>query len=56
MYPISIREAEVEIAENAIAAAETDDDEELEDAPPAFSFMEPDRPRLILPGDEDFHL
>jgi hypothetical protein len=27
-----------------------------DDASPALSFMEPERPRLILPGDEDFHL
>jgi hypothetical protein len=48
-------EEELRIAESAIAEADAED-QAVEDAPPAFSFMEPDRPRLILPGDEEFHL
>lgn len=62
-------EPELEIAERAIAAAEADEepgeygysmsvpiDQVDELFPPAISFIEPERPRLILPGDEDFHL
>jgi len=55
LYPLSAVEEEIGIAEAAIAEADAED-QAVEDAPPAFSFMEPDRPRLILPGDEDFHL
>lgn len=52
IYSPSEIEPELNHAEASLEEAERDaDDEEA----PALSFLEPDR-RLILPGDEEFHL
>jgi len=55
LFPPSTVGRELRQAEAAIVEAELED-QAVESAPPAFSFTEPDRPRLILPGDEEFFL